>query len=145
MKIKFKVGNKISYAIDGEFKAPVPSGVIFEIKGLNGGGLIGLNHDLEKTKWVDKASLILNKYSWDLIEEKTLSDKIVVRTEVCSICGGKGLDKLKYLDPEDAKKMINNIIDRAKVEANNTDEDRERIDWILLKKIIKEEAGNKLI
>lgn len=93
-------------------------------------------NDGDADKRVEMALSNLEATDWEeLVEDKkTLSDYFI------DCIGGYG----SYREDK-VKQFIKDILDRAKIVANDTDEDRERIDWESLKQIVQEEAGGRLI
>jgi phosphopentomutase len=94
-------------------------------------------------KWEDGSKyelqiIDIEATDWKIVgEKKTLSDKI----EGLFI---EGLSDARKLKVSDVKKSMLDILFKAKIAANDTDEDRERIDYESLKVIFKEELGEQL-
>ena len=83
----------------------------------------------EKKHNITICKIELTATDWELFDEKKpLSDKIFQNR----------------LEERDVKQALKNILARAKVDSNNTNEDRECIDYEHLKRIIKEEVGKEL-
>jgi len=76
---------------------------------------------------------------WEIVEE-TLSDKIIFSKSSCNVIEG-----FEVVIIEDLKEALKGFIDVLQCDANNTDEDRERVDWIQIKKRAKEMFGGRLI